>query len=65
MASEPKRRHSKSRKRVRRAAINLAVSLVTCKNCGKPTRPHVVCVECGFYGGKAILKPGVTVTKAS
>ena len=59
MASEPKRRHSKARKRVRRAAITaayavkLAINFVTCKNCGKPTLPHIVCKECGFYGGKA------------
>ncbi len=50
MAGEPKRRHSKARKRTRRASINLAVSLVACKNCGKPTEPHIVCMSCGFYG---------------
>ncbi len=65
MAAEPKRRHSKARKRVRRAAINLVLSLVACKNCGKPTRPHVVCIECGFYEGRAVLAPEVKVTKAS
>lgn len=65
MPGEPKRRHSKSRKRTRRAAIKLAaVNLVLCKNCGKPTLPHVVCQECGFYGGKAITKERVQVTKA-
>lgn len=64
MASEPKRRHSKARKRTRRAAINLAVNLVTCKNCGKPTISHIVCVSCGFYGGKAVKKEQVQVTKA-
>ena len=64
MASEPKRRHSKARKRTRRAAINLAVNLVACKNCGKPTRPHIVCVSCGFYGGKSVAKEKVQVTKA-
>jgi len=52
MASEPKRRHSKARKRTRRAAIMLAVNLVICKNCGKLGVPHTVCKECGFYGGK-------------
>lgn len=64
MAGEPKRRHSKARKRTRRAAINLAVSLVACKNCGKPTKPHVVCASCSFYGGKAIGKEKVRVVKA-
>jgi len=64
MAAEPKRRHSKARKRTRRAAINLAVSLVACKNCGKLTRAHVVCKECGFYRGKVQGKQQVKVTKA-
>lgn len=64
MAGEPKRRHSKARKRTRRAAINLAINLVSCKNCGKFTPPHIVCPECGFYGGKAVTKEKVKVTVA-
>lgn len=64
MAGEPKRRHSKARKRTRRAAIKLAVNLVACKNCGKPTRSHMVCVSCGYYGSKEVGKQKVTVTKA-
>ena len=65
MASEPKRRHSKARKRTRRAAIKLAnPPLITCKNCGKLTLPHIVCANCGFYGGKAVIKEKVQVTKA-
>ncbi len=64
MASEPKRRHSKARKRVRRAAIKLAVNFVTCKNCGKPTMSHVICKECGFYRGEEVSKEKVKVTKA-
>ncbi len=65
MAQEPKRRHSKARKRTRRASILLEkATLIACKNCGKPALPHIVCVECGFYGGKQIGKQKVTVTKA-
>lgn len=64
MASEPKRRHSKARKKTRRAAIKLAVNFVSCNNCGKPTLPHIVCKECGFYGGKAVAKQKAVVTKA-
>lgn len=64
MPGEPKRRHSKARKRTRRAAIKLAVSLITCKNCGKPTRPHTACKNCGFYSGKSVTKEEVKVTKA-
>lgn len=65
MPGEPKRRHSKARKRVRRAAINLAeIALVVCKNCGVKTRPHMACIECGFYGGKAVGKQKAKVTEA-
>ncbi|MBU1031933.1 50S ribosomal protein L32 [Patescibacteria group bacterium] len=63
MPGEPKRRHSKARKRTRRAAIKLAVNFVLCKNCGKPTKPHIVCADCGFYAGKAVSKPKVQVVK--
>lgn len=64
MAGEPKRRHSKARKRTRRAAINLSLSLISCKNCNKLTVPHTVCKECGFYGGKAVAKEKVKVVRA-
>ncbi len=65
MAAEPKRRHSKARKRTRRAAIKLASNLVSCKNCGKPTDSHVVCISCGFYEGKQVKNSTTAVvTKA-
>lgn len=63
MAGEPKRRHSKGRKRTRRAAIKLVANLAVCKNCGKSTIPHIVCANCGFYAGKSIRKEKVQVTK--
>lgn len=60
MAGEPKRRHSKSRKRTRRASISQAAPvLVSCKNCSKPTLSHTVCRECGYYG----QRPGELGTK--
>ena len=65
MAGEPKRRHSKARKRTRRASIKIAVNLVACKNCGALIRSHMVCVNCGFYAGKNTGKEKVTVTRAS
>lgn len=65
MAGEPKRRHSKARKRTRRASINLAVNFITCKNCGKLTKSHIVCKECGFFGTKEVIsKRTVKVTTA-
>lgn len=64
MAQEPKRRHSKARKRVRRASILLkSATTINCKNCSKLTLPHMVCPECGFYGKKKVGKEKVTVTK--
>ena len=64
MAGEPKRRHSKARKRTRRASINLTeIALIVCKNCGKKTKPHMVCVECGFYAGKLVGPKQAKVTK--
>ena len=66
MAAEPKRRHSKSRKRTRRASIKLeAISLVACQNCGSKTRPHIACVQCGFYAGELVGKQKAIVTTAS
>ncbi len=65
MPAEPKRRHSKARKRTRRASIMLkSISLIVCKNCGKKTKPHIVCVECGFYNGKSTIPQKAKVTKA-
>ncbi|OGE71869.1 50S ribosomal protein L32 [Candidatus Daviesbacteria bacterium RIFOXYD1_FULL_41_10] len=66
MPQEPKKKHSKARKRTRRASIKLTeVGLIFCPNCKKPALPHQVCRECGFYGGKQIkAKQTVKVTKA-
>lgn len=66
MAQEPKKKHSKARKRTRRASIKLVSSgLVKCLSCGKSTLPHQVCKYCGFYGGKKVqVKTAVKVTKA-
>lgn len=64
MAQEPKRRHSKARKRTRRAGIKLqSAGTIICQNCGKLTLPHQVCKNCGFYGKKQVktkLKAQVT-----
>lgn len=66
MAQEPKRRHSKMRKRTRRASIKLdALGLIVCTNCQKMTIPHQVCTECGFYKGEKVSsKTAVEVVKA-
>ncbi len=66
MAQEPKRRHSKARKRTRRAAINLRPKiLVICPSCKKETLPHQVCRYCGYYKAKKVEeKSKVEVVKA-
>ncbi len=54
----PKRRHSKSRTRKRRAhfkAIAPAVSI--CANCGEPKLQHRACPNCGFYKGRTMFVP--------
>jgi len=53
----PTQRHTKSRKRKRRAAINLKpVELTVCPKCKRPLRPHTACSFCGMYKGKEIIK---------
>lgn len=54
----PKQRHNSSRGKRRRAGHKkLEVKkLVKCSNCGKPTMPHVVCGNCGYYKGKEVVK---------
>jgi large subunit ribosomal protein L32 len=52
----PKRRHSKSRRDMRRAHDHLqSPGLSTCPNCTEPKLPHRVCPRCGFYKGKAVI----------
>ena len=66
MPQEPKRRHSKARKRTRRASIFLSsLGTVVCKKCGSKTLPHLVCINCGFYKNRQVgdLKSSVKVTK--
>ena len=30
-------------------------SLIKCPKCGKPTRPHTVCLNCGYYKGMEVI----------
>jgi len=55
----PKRRHSKSRTRQRRAHDALtAPQTVTCPECDSPRLPHRVCPKCGFYNGRKVIDVG-------
>jgi large subunit ribosomal protein L32 len=55
----PKRRRSKSKKRMNAARWkgNVYVpTLTTCANCKALIKPHRVCSECGFYKGKKVIQ---------
>lgn len=66
MPQEPKKKHSKARKRTRRAAIMLtATNLLVCKNCNEKTISHMACRKCGYYSGKKVNdRTEVKVVKA-
>lgn len=52
----PKRRRTSSAAGQRRMHIYITpVALTSCKKCGKPVRPHVVCPHCGYYKGKEVI----------
>jgi len=60
----PKKRTPSSRRDRRRANICIKEpTLVKCKKCGKPTLPHVVCRECGFYKGKEYINVMAKIEK--
>jgi large subunit ribosomal protein L32 len=55
--ANPKNRHSKTRKRLRRTHWKLVLpSMSTCPQCHEPKLPHRVCAHCGYYGGRKILE---------
>ncbi len=59
--AEPKKKLSKTRTNRRRSQYKVGeVEVTTCKNCGKPIRPHFVCASCGFYAGESIKKNAPT-----
>lgn len=56
----PKRRTSKTKKRMRRTHLKLvAKTTVNCPNCGEVIQPHRACTKCGFYKGKNVLNKEV------
>ncbi len=53
----PKRRTSKMRRNRRRAHWKMkAPTLVECPNCISLKPPHRVCLSCGHYGDRQVLK---------
>jgi large subunit ribosomal protein L32 len=54
----PKRKTSKSRKKMRRShwkAPNPPIAL--CDHCGQPVMPHRVCPGCGYYKNRQVIEP--------
>ncbi len=64
--ANPKRRHSNTRTRLRRAHDFLKVrSLTKCTQCGAPVLSHRVCPACGYYRGKQVIVRKTKETKES
>lgn len=55
--ANPKRRHSKSRARIGRAAVKKpSVNLRACARCSAMGPPHSVCENCGHYAGREVVE---------
>jgi len=53
----PKRRVSRARQGDRRAHLALKLpQLDECPHCHEPKRPHHVCPNCGWYGGRQAIE---------
>jgi large subunit ribosomal protein L32 len=54
----PKKRHSKTRRDLRRSHLALKPSNPTlCSHCKQPMAPHRVCGNCGYYAGVEVKPP--------
>ena len=52
----PKRRHSRTRGRLRRTGWKLALpNVVECPHCHAARLSHHICPGCGFYDGRKVL----------
>lgn len=55
----PKRKMSKSRKRLRRGHHSGAgMKTQACPRCSSPKLSHRVCPTCGYYRGKKVVEVG-------
>ncbi|MFB3040418.1 MAG: 50S ribosomal protein L32 [Candidatus Poribacteria bacterium] len=55
--AHPKRRTSKSKKRMRRSHHALRGNFVAvCPHCSETILSHRVCLNCGYYKGRPIIK---------
>ncbi|MBN1484152.1 MAG: 50S ribosomal protein L32 [Chloroflexia bacterium] len=57
MGAVPKSKVSQRRRGNRRSHNALTrPHLVICPKCGRPARPHSVCLECGTYKGMSVIQ---------
>ncbi len=54
----PRSKLSKSRRDKRRSSVWKldAPAFSTCTQCGKLKSPHKVCMSCGYYKGREVIK---------
>jgi len=59
--AQPKRRTSKSKRRMRQANTlkHPLNATSTCSQCGAPVQPHRVCTGCGTYRGRQVMTVAV------
>lgn len=51
----PKKKKTRARSDQRRSHHALgSVHVITCANCGAPTKPHMACPKCGHYRGRKV-----------
>ena len=57
----PKKKHSKSRSRKRRAQYKLKSTpqMMECNHCGAVKLMHRACPSCGYYRGRQVITPRV------
>ena len=53
----PKRKQSRSNTRARRSNWKAtAPTYAECPQCHQPKMPHIVCQNCGYYGGREVVE---------
>lgn len=60
----PRQKHTKSRRDKGRMHLFLKKTALTlCPKCGKETRPHMICWNCGYYKGEQVIDVLAKLTK--
>ncbi len=60
----PRQKHTKSRRDKGRMHLFLKKPVLTlCSKCGKETRPHIICWNCGYYKGEQVIDVLAKLTK--